>query len=229
MAPAPPATRRRRPPRVIVVGLGPAGPETGPAARTLLRAPTGPFAHGAATRRPPGAAPYRSRPSTTSTTRPRPSSEVYAAHRRGPGRARPPRLAEPAAGRLRRARLAPRGRAHRRAAAGRPPGGGRRSYPAPSFLDLAWARLGVDPVAAGVRLVDGDPLRRARRPASAARCWWPSAGPPGVLSRHQAVGRRRLGPGPPAGHAAPPPRAARRAGRRAWPGRRWTAPSRPTT
>ena len=24
-----------------------------------------------------------------------------------------------------------------------------------SFLDLAWARLGVDPVAAGVRLVDG--------------------------------------------------------------------------
>jgi len=27
--------------------------------------------------------------------------------------------------------------------------------PAPSFLDLAWARLGVDPVEAGVRLVDG--------------------------------------------------------------------------
>jgi tetrapyrrole methylase family protein/MazG family protein len=27
--------------------------------------------------------------------------------------------------------------------------------PAPSFLDLAWDRLGVDPVAAGVRLVDG--------------------------------------------------------------------------
>ena len=27
--------------------------------------------------------------------------------------------------------------------------------PAPSFLDLAWARLGVDPIAAGVRLVDG--------------------------------------------------------------------------
>ena len=27
--------------------------------------------------------------------------------------------------------------------------------PAMSFLDLAWARLGVDPVAAGVRLVDG--------------------------------------------------------------------------
>ncbi len=27
--------------------------------------------------------------------------------------------------------------------------------PAPSFIDLAWDRLGVDPVAAGVRLVDG--------------------------------------------------------------------------
>jgi len=27
--------------------------------------------------------------------------------------------------------------------------------PAPSFLDLAWDRLGIDPVAAGVRLVDG--------------------------------------------------------------------------
>ncbi len=27
--------------------------------------------------------------------------------------------------------------------------------PAMSFLDLAWARLGVDPVEAGVRLVDG--------------------------------------------------------------------------
>jgi tetrapyrrole methylase family protein/MazG family protein len=30
-----------------------------------------------------------------------------------------------------------------------------RIHPALSFLDLAWARLGVDPVAAGVRLVDG--------------------------------------------------------------------------
>ena len=27
--------------------------------------------------------------------------------------------------------------------------------PAPSFLDLAWDRLGIDPIAAGVRLVDG--------------------------------------------------------------------------
>jgi tetrapyrrole methylase family protein / MazG family protein len=30
-----------------------------------------------------------------------------------------------------------------------------RLHPALSFLDLAWARLGVDPLAAGVRLVDG--------------------------------------------------------------------------
>lgn len=30
-----------------------------------------------------------------------------------------------------------------------------RVVPAPSFLDLAWDRLGVDPLAAGVRIVDG--------------------------------------------------------------------------
>ena len=33
-------------------------------------------------------------------------------------------------------------------------------HPALSFLDLAWARLGIDPVAAGVRLVDGHRFAR---------------------------------------------------------------------
>jgi tetrapyrrole methylase family protein / MazG family protein len=36
-----------------------------------------------------------------------------------------------------------------------------RVLPALSFLDLAWARLGIDPVEAGVRLVDGHEFSRA--------------------------------------------------------------------
>lgn len=44
-----------------------------------------------------------------------------------------------------------------------------------SFLDLAWARLGVDPVDAGVRLVDGEDFAVAaageRGPLLVAQCW----------------------------------------------------------
>ncbi len=51
--------------------------------------------------------------------------------------------------------------------------------PAPSFLDLAWAALGIDPVSEGVRLVDaadfGDVSVRERGPFLVAQCW----------SRHQ--------------------------------------------
>ncbi len=47
--------------------------------------------------------------------------------------------------------------------------------PALSFLDLAWARLGVDPVAAGVRLVDGTRFETEaageRGPLLVAQCW----------------------------------------------------------
>ena len=47
--------------------------------------------------------------------------------------------------------------------------------PARSFLDLAWERLGVDPLAAGVRLVDGTrfALEAAgeRGPLLVAQCW----------------------------------------------------------
>ena len=46
--------------------------------------------------------------------------------------------------------------------------------PALSFLDLAWVRLGVDPLEDGVRLVDAHRFA-AGRPASGARCWWPTA------------------------------------------------------
>jgi tetrapyrrole methylase family protein / MazG family protein len=50
--------------------------------------------------------------------------------------------------------------------------------PAPSFLDLAWERLGVDPLAVGVRLVDGTRFAEAaageRGPLLVAQCWSPS-------------------------------------------------------
>ena len=78
-------------------------------------------------------------------------------------------------GGVRRPGLALRGRAHRRAAAGRRGQWRRRqpsrSVPALSFCDLAWGRLGIDPLAAGVRLVDGLSFARAggRRPRPAAR------------------------------------------------------------
>jgi tetrapyrrole methylase family protein / MazG family protein len=47
--------------------------------------------------------------------------------------------------------------------------------PALSFLDLAWDRLGVDPLAAGVRLVDGtrfgEEAAGERGPLLVAQCW----------------------------------------------------------
>jgi tetrapyrrole methylase family protein/MazG family protein len=54
--------------------------------------------------------------------------------------------------------------------------------PAPSFLDLAWAELGIDPLSAGVRLVDAadfsDVVAREGGPFLVAQCW----------SRHQLSG-----------------------------------------
>ncbi len=48
-------------------------------------------------------------------------------------------------------------------------------HPSVSFLDLAFARLGVDPVDAGVRLVDAGRFA-VDAAGSAGRCWSPSAG-----------------------------------------------------
>ena len=48
--------------------------------------------------------------------------------------------------------------------------------PALSFLDLAWAALGIDPLAEGVRLVDADAFGSVASRRAAARSWWPSAG-----------------------------------------------------
>lgn len=48
-------------------------------------------------------------------------------------------------------------------------------HPALSFLDLAWARLGVDPIASGVRLVDGTDFAVSAAgsvgPLLVAQCW----------------------------------------------------------
>ncbi len=50
-----------------------------------------------------------------------------------------------------------------------------RIHPAVSFVDVAYARLGVDPVAAGVRLVDGEAFAieaaGERGPLLVAQCW----------------------------------------------------------
>lgn len=50
-----------------------------------------------------------------------------------------------------------------------------RIVPAPSFLDLAWAALGIDPVTAGVQLIDGTApeveLAGRRGPFLVAQCW----------------------------------------------------------
>ncbi len=53
-----------------------------------------------------------------------------------------------------------------------------RVHPAVSFLDLAFDRLGVDPVTAGVRVVDGESFAvdaaGERGPLLVAQCWSPS-------------------------------------------------------
>ena len=45
-----------------------------------------------------------------------------------------------------------------------------RLVPAMSFLDVAWARLGIDPVESGVRLIDGHEFATAAQ-TPRARCW----------------------------------------------------------
>ncbi len=70
-------------------------------------------------------------------------------------------------------------------------------HPALSFLDLAWIRLGVDPVAAGVRLVDGTVFSAESAgqagPFLVAQCWSPA-----VLAEVKlALGEAAAGPGGP--------------------------------
>ena len=125
----------------------------------------------------------------------------------------------PARGRLRRPRFTAGRRGHGRDAAPRPRVGV-EIVPALSFLDLAWAALGVDPVASGVQLGRRRPLRdRAAAgrsgPFLVAQCWSTD-----VLSRREAVPstlpRRR---GPAARSCSTTSGLRRRVRRSRWPGR----------
>ena len=72
--------------------------------------------------------------------------------------------------------------------------------PAMSFLDLVWARLGIDPVEAGVRLVDGHEFatRRGRRDGPAADRPRPRRlGAVGHQAGRRGGDRRRAGRHPP--------------------------------
>ena len=63
--------------------------------------------------------------------------------------------------------------------------------PAMSFLDVAWARLGIDPVEAGVRLVDGHEFATAAAGATGRRCWSPTPTPTGCCPTSSWPSRRR--------------------------------------
>ena len=83
--------------------------------------------------------------------------------------------------------------------------------PALSFLDLAWAALGIDPLAEGVRLVDAG----AFGPVAAAEHGPVPGGavlvaPPALRGQARRAGRRRPAAAPPGAPA--PPRARRRGG-----------------
>ncbi len=138
-------------PRVVVVGLGPGGPDlltagTLAAIDAVQRAVP---AHQSAPGRSGGAG--RRRRSTTSTTPPTTIDEVYPAIVE--------LLVEAAAGATARSSTpcpAPRSSPSAPSSSCWPTTGSAvEVLPALSFLDLAWVRLGVDPVAVGVRVVDG--------------------------------------------------------------------------
>ena len=99
--------------------------------------------------------------------------------------------------------------------------------PALSFLDLAWAALGIDPLAEGVRLVDAGAFD-----ASAAARGAVPGGPVLVASpalRGQAGRVRRRRPGAAPAGAPAPSRARGRGGGWRWTGGSWTARWSPTT
>ncbi len=100
---------------------------------------------------------------------------------------------------------------------------------APSFLDLAWERLAVDPVDAGVRLVDGTVFATEaageRGPLLVAQCHSRA-----VLGQVKLAADDVAGEDPARRRRAPPPSGApRRAGRARCRGPTSTAPWSPTT
>ena len=159
------ARRTLAAPTVVVVGLGP-GDDRWVTQHTLdaiasippLRAHHAPpVGRTSSVTTPPA--------STTSTTPPTPSPTCTPTIT--------DRLVAAAArarrGALRRARLAARARAHGARAPRRRRGSTATVLPAMSFLDLAYARLGIDPVEAGVQLIDGHEFATAA-PATPDRC-----------------------------------------------------------
>ena len=177
-----------------------------------MRALTSAAAHGSrlsADGPPPGGGPLRGRAHVrpTSTRLPRPSTRSTPASsrrwwRRRRGGAR--------TGRLRGTGVAVGGRAQRRPAARR-----RRVevtvLPALSFLDLAWAALGIDPLAEGVRLVDARDFGRRGRERGRPVPGGPVLVAPPALRGEAGCPRRRR-PGAAAAGAPAPPRPRRRGG-----------------
>ena len=205
----------------IVVGLGPGGDEH-VTAETLaaidriphryLRTARHPSAHLVGDGRL-----VRRRSTRRPTLRRRLPGDRRRARRRG-DRAR--------RGALRRARLAARARAHRRACCAPTSGSTCDVLPALSFLDVAWARLGIDPVEAGVRLVDGHDVRhRGRRQhrAAAHRPHPRRLGAVGHQAGRRGRHRRRAGRRSCSASARPTSGSPRRRGASS------TAPSSPTT
>ena len=145
------------PGRVVVVGLGPAGPTTS----SRWRAPR---SSGAPLRFARTAAPSRGRrPRRRRASRSRRSTRVYdAAPDLEPAYARdrrraastPPASTARWCTRCRAARRSPSARSRCCASRSRD-GRGRRWSPGVSFADLAWVRLGVDPMDGDARVVDG--------------------------------------------------------------------------
>ena len=214
-------------PRVVVVGLGPAGPELVTAATTAAIAAVPPERRWLRTTRHPSAsaagahhsfdAVYDAEPTFEAVYR-RIADELLAAAATAPASrcstpypARRGSSSGPSTSLVRRRR--------------RTAGVDVEVLPALSFLDLAWVRLGVDPLEEGSRLVDGHRFAEA------------AAGERGPLLVAHCHNRRVLSDiklafedeAPAVGLRAAAPRAARRARSSRSRGPTSTAPSSPTT
>ena len=168
-------------PRVVVAGLGPGGDRARHGRDAGARSSASPHRFLRTVAPPVGASrrPARSR-STTSTSRPTRFDDVYAeiADRLVAAAASTARCCTPCPGR--------RSCSSARCSALRAdPRIECELLPAMSFLDLAWARLGIDPVEAGVRLVDGHEFAEAGGRDLGRRAGRPHARQLGAV-RHQA-------------------------------------------
>ena len=189
-------------PRVVVAGLGPAGPD-------LLTAGTL-----AAIDADPAPLPADPPPPGRRRRAPTPSTSTTSTSRRRPSRrSTPPSSRRWSRARSSTARCSTPCRARRSwpsapSSSSWPTRGSTvEVLPALSFLDLAWARLARRP--GGARRPAGrrPPVRRSRRPASAGPLLVGQCDQRPRAVRHQAGPRRR-----PGGRRAPAPRAARRVG-----------------